>query len=344
MKKANILVGVLIGALAASALFAYLGRKQLSGEGGSGVSQERVIKVAHNLPNSHPVHQGIEHFARRLEALSGGRMKCDVFPNGQLGDETEYLEKLQAGSLDIAKTSAAPIANFVPRMKVFSLPYLFRDRDHYWSVLDGKIGTHLLEELETRDGEHPSGIRGLCYYDAGSRNFYSVGEIKDPADLKGLNIRVMKDPIAIAMTSTLGANPVPMPGGEIYSALQRGNINGAENNPPTFVAQRHYEVCKNFIFDHHSRIPDVLNISSALWKTLTDQEREWVLTAARESSHFQRKLWQAQSDAAVEEMKKNGVTIREADISAFQKAAGPSRKDFLTGEVKTYAEQIESAQ
>ena len=344
MKKANILLGILIGALLASVLFAVIGKQQLTGGGKAQQGSKRTLQIAHAMPDSHPVHLGIVHFSERLSALSGGNLTCEIFPNAQLGSETEYLEKLQSGTLDIAKTSAAPIANFVPRMKVFSLPYLFRDREHYWNVLDGEVGNELLAMMSTRDGTAPSGIRGLCYYDAGSRNFYTIDAVQSPRDLKSLNIRVMQDPIAIAMTSELGANPVPMSAGAIYSALQRGDINGAENNPPTFVAQRHFEVCKHFTFDHHSRIPDVLNISSKLWEELTEQEREWVLTAARESSLHQRKLWQNKSAVAVETMKKNGVTIHQPDPALFQQAAAPASKEFLTGDVKTYAEKIRNSQ
>lgn len=344
MKKTNIILGILIGALVSSVLFAFISRDLLLGGKGDEAASTRArnLKVAHSLPLNHPVHLGIEHFSQRLHALSGGKMQCQIFPSGQLGSETEYLEKLQSGSLDIAKTSAAPLANFVPRMKVFSLPYLFRDRKHYWDVLDGEIGSELLEKLSTRGNGKPSGIRGICYYDAGSRNFYTTKPVTSPSQLQGLNIRVMKDPVAIAMTEALSASPVPMPGGEIYSALQKGDINGAENNPPTFIAQRHFEVCKHFTFDHHSRIPDILNISDKLWEDLSEQEREWVLTAARESSIFQRKLWQKESDLAVEEMKRNGVSVHFPKMEDFQKAIGDSLQSFHQGEVAEYAKRIQN--
>lgn len=341
MKKSNLVLGILIGALAASALFALIGRSQLSNGSDAG-GQRHDIKIAHTLPTSHPVHQGIEHFAKRLEALSGGQMTCTIFPSGQLGSETEYLEKLQAGTLDVAKTSAGPIANFVPRMKVFSLPYLFRDRNHYWTVLDGETGTTLLDRLSDRGEGKPSGFRGLCYYDAGSRNFYTSQPVLTPADLKGMTIRVMKDPVAIAMMETFGATAKPMPGGEIYSALQRGNIDGAENNPPTFMKDGHHEVCKHFTFDHHSRIPDILSVSNKLWNELTPQEREWMLAAAAESSRFQRALWQKESDAATVAMKAKGVTIHHPDTTIFQRSSAAASKQFLTGEVKVIADAIQT--
>lgn len=340
MKRGGLILGILIGGLLASVLFAFVSRSQVSGGVGSDGGVQREIKVAHSLPTDHPVHQGIVYFSERLSALSGGQMECTVFPNGQMGKETTYLEKLQSGSLDVAKTSAAPIASFVPRMKVFSFPYLFRDREHYWSVLDGETGVGLLEKLADRGEGKASGFLGLCYYDAGSRNFYTVDPVKKPDDLRGKTIRVMQDPVAIAMMQELGATPKPMGGGEIYGALQRGVIDGAENNPPTFVAQRHYEVCKHFTFDHHSRIPDVLLISSALWDKLSDREKEWVRTAARESSRYQRRLWQEKSDAAVEVMKKEGVTIYQPDVADFEEAAGGAGAALQTPEVRDLMKKI----
>lgn len=342
MKKSQLILGLLLGALCASGVFAYLGKQQLSSTS-AGTSQKRELKIAHNQTPGHPVHMGIERFAQRLEALSGGQITCTIYHSGQLGDETQYLEKLQTGSIDIAKTSAGPIANFVPRMQVFSLPYLFRDREHYWHALDGEVGQHMLDNLSDRGEGKPSGIKGLCFYDAGSRNFYTKDKpVTTPEDLKGLTIRVMKDPVAIAMMETFGSTPKPMPAGEIYSALQRGNIQGAENNPPTFMKDSHWEVCKHFTFDHHSRIPDVLSISSKLWDKLTEQEKEWIRTAAHESSLHQREIWQEQSDKATEAMIEKGVTIHRPDPSIFQKAAAPSEGQFMVGEVKELAEQIKS--
>jgi len=319
MKKSSLIFGILCGGLLASTIFASLGGLKSESTAG-GIGQERHIKVAHNLPTNHPVHLGIVHFSERLTALSGGRISCTLFPNGQLGSETEYLEKLQTGSLDIVKTSAATVASFVPRMKIFSAAYLFRDEAHYWNVLNGEIGQNLLGKLSDRGEGKPSGFRGLCYFDAGSRNFYAVDPITQPSDLKGKIIRVMQDPVAIEMMQKLEAIPSPMDSGEIYGALQRGNINGAENNPPTFVAQAHYEVCKNFTFDHHSRVPDILHVSTKFWDSLSDQEKEWFTVAAKEASSYQRMLWAEKTDKAIEFMKSKGVKIHHPKVSDFEAA------------------------
>ena len=339
MKKSSLYFGLLLGALIACGVFAVILQQKTTSQNAQS-STIRELKIAHSLPTSHPVHQGVEHFRKRLEELSGGAITCNIFPNNQLGKETEYLEKLQTGSLDIAKTSAAPIGNFVPRMKVLSLPYLFRDREHYWQTLDSEIGQGLLEKLSDRGNGKPSGIRGLCYFDAGSRNFYSMDPVKSPEDLKGKIIRVMGDSISMKMVESFDATPKSMGGGEIYGALEKGVINGAENNPPTFIAQSHYEVCKHFTFDHHSRIPDILNISNSLWDQLSDQEKSWFMTAAKEASQLQRKLWEKDSKAAIEKMKAHGVTIHHPDTKPFEALAGSSSEKELNAEQKQLKKSI----
>ena len=182
--------GLLVGLVLASLVFAFLG----SGDKGTGAAV-RQLKIAHALPASHPVHAGMEYTAQRLSEISGGTMQIDIFPNGQLGSETQTIEQLQSGTLDIAKSSAAPFGNFITVLKVFSLPYLFRDEEHFWNVLDGEIGQGLLEEITVNDSGQPSGLRGLTYYDSGSRNFYGKKAVFSPADLKGVKIRVMTDPV-----------------------------------------------------------------------------------------------------------------------------------------------------
>ena len=236
----------------------------------------RTLKIAHSLPISHPVHKGLEELARSAKERSGGRLLIDIFPNEQLGTETQCLEKVQAGTLDITKTSAAPIGNFVPGFKVFSLPYLFRDGDHYWQVLDGPVGGEMLDLLGVKDDGTPSGLHGLGYFDSGSRSFYTVEPVGSPAELRDKKIRVMNDQVAMDMVEAMGGSPTPISFGELYTALKQGTVDGAENNPPSFVSSRHYEICKNYVLDHHSRIPDVILMSSKVWETLDAQQREWL--------------------------------------------------------------------
>lgn len=338
--KSNLIVGLLIGAALASGLFAYtLNKKEESG-GVAGSSQKRELKIAHNLAIDHPVHQGIQHFADRLKALSGGQITCQIYPSAQLGSETVCLERLQSGSLDFAKVSTAPVSNFVPVMNVFSLPYLFDNEAHYWQTLNGEIGGDLLESIQTNDAGKNSGLVGICYFDAGSRNFYSKEPINQPSDLQGKTIRVMRDPVAIAMVEAMGGNPSPMAFGELYSALQQGNVQAAENNPPSFVQSKHLEVCNHFSFDHHSRIPDIFLASSTLWDKLSDQEKEWVHTASREASLHQRQLWKSGTEEALKTMAEQGIEIHRPSLKPFQEASAPVIEKFAKGDVAEYVDRI----
>ncbi|MBF0197199.1 MAG: TRAP transporter substrate-binding protein [Planctomycetes bacterium] len=304
------ILGVLSGGLLVSLLLAFV---ITSGEADSRESV-RILKLGHTLDRTHPVHEGMLYMKKRLEELSGGQMSLEIYPSSQLGGETQMMEMLQSGELALTKTSAAPMEGFVPEMGVFGLPYVFRDRDHFWKVLDGDIGRDLLGKGVSKN------LKGLCYYDAGSRNFYSIDRtITKPADLKGLKIRVMNSQMAIQMVSAMGGAPTPIAWGELYSALQQGIVDGAENNPPSFVTNKHYEVCKHFSLDAHTRIPDMLMASAPIYDKLSPREQEWLQKAAQESSVFQRTLWQTKSDAALKEMEEeHGVKVVKVDGAAFR--------------------------
>ncbi|MCL4169612.1 UNVERIFIED_CONTAM: hypothetical protein GTU68_011598, partial [Idotea baltica] len=226
------------------------------------------------------------YMADELERRSGGKLKIQIYPSGQLGSERQCLELLQIGSLDMTKVSAAPLENFSPKTKVLSLPYIFRDEDHAWKVFAGDIGKELLV------GAEKYWLRGLCFYDAGSRSFYTKDRpIRTPDDLKGLKIRVQNSQTALQMVSTLGGSPTPISFGELYTALQQGVVDGAENNAPSLYTSRHYEVCKYYSIDEHAMVPDVLLIGTNTWNRLSEQEQTWLQEAADASVTEQRKLW-----------------------------------------------------
>lgn len=248
-----------------------------------------------------------------LQEKSGGKMKMEIYPSRQLGTERQCLELLQIGSLDMAKVSAAVMENFSPKMRVFGLPYLFRDKEHAFEIMDGTIGQELL-----KDGER-YWLKGLCYYDAGSRSFYTKEKpVHTPKDLKGLKIRVMESVTAMNMVSSLGGNPTPISWGELYTALQQGVVDGAENNPPSFYLSHHYEVCKYYSLDEHTILPDVLLIGTKSWNRLSVQEQQWLKEAAQESVIYQRKLWLQSENEALEAIQKAGVEISRPDKSLFQ--------------------------
>ncbi|MDO5971807.1 TRAP transporter substrate-binding protein, partial [Flavivirga aquimarina] len=234
-------------------------------------SGEKVLYLAHTLPQTHPVHKGILKFQEVLAKKSGNTLKIKVFPDGQLGSEREVLELLQIGSVAITKVSAATLSNFVPEYHVLGIPYLFKNKQHQFDVLEGPVGKSILEKGSK------FWLRGLCYYDAGSRSFYTSSKaIRTPDDLKGLKIRVMNNQMAINMVNAMGGSATPMAYGELYTAIQQGVVDGAENNPPSFVSSNHYEVSKYYTIDEHSAVPDVLLISTKYWEKLSEQERQWV--------------------------------------------------------------------
>ncbi len=275
-------------------------------------SDVTVVKLGHGLDPSHPVHQGMTFMAERVAEKSAGRMRIDIYPSQQLGTERELLELLQLGSLGMTKVTAAVLESFAPQYKAFSVPYLFRDRDHHFRVLEGEIGKELLLASQAY------WLRGLAYYDAGSRSFYTkAAPIRSPADLVGLKIRTLESKTQVDMLQAMGGSATPISWGELYTALQQGVVDGAENNPPSFLTARHYEVCKFYSLDEHTTIPDVLLISTIVWDTLTPEEQRWLQEAADESAQYQKELWQIASDAALEELAKNGVEIIRPDKAPF---------------------------
>jgi len=280
----------------------------------SSEKQQTIIKLAHGLDTNHSVHKAMVYMTDLLEKESSGKMSIEIYANQQLGSERECLELLQIGSLDMAKVSTGVMENFAPKMRIFGLPYLFRDRQHQFNVLDGEVGKELLENGKNY------WLKGLGYYDAGSRSFYTKDKpVEHPSDLKGLKIRVMESVTAINMIKNFGGSPTPISWGELYTSLQQGVVDGAENNPPSFYLSRHYEVCKFYSLDEHTALPDVLLISTHTWEKLSNQERIWLQKSIDESIKYQRKLWADAEELALLEIEKAGVTILRPDKSNFIK-------------------------
>jgi len=277
--------------------------------GGGGAT---VLKLAHGLDVTHPVHRAIVHMSDLVAERSNGRMRIDIYPSEQLGSEREALELLQIGSLGMTKVSCSVLENFVPRIKVFSLPYLFRDERHLLAVQEGPIGRGLLLEGEDY------WLRGLCYYDAGSRSFYTKEKpVLEPSDLVGLKIRTQESPTSMEMVEALGGSPTPIAWGELYTALQQGVVDGAENNPPSFHLSRHYEVCRHYSLDEHTSVPDVLVISTIIWNDLSPEMRVLLQEACDESAVHERKLWKEASQRALDEVQKAGVKVYMPDKKPF---------------------------
>lgn len=298
-------------------------------QGPGGIS---IIKMGHGLGVSHPVHEAMVYMAEKISEKSHGRMIVKVYPNQQLGTERELVELLQIGSLGMTKVSSATLESFAPAMQVLSMPYLFKDDEHRDEVLKGSIGKKLLLESEKY------WLRGLCYYDAGKRSFYSKTKaIESPEDLKGLKIRVLESNMATNMIKSFGGSPTPISYGELYTALQQGIVDAAENNPPSLYTSRHYEVCKFYSINEHTAIPDVVVISTKVWESLDEEEKLWIQEAADESAEYQYRLWAASVELSLREMEKAGVTITYPDQSGFRQAVEVMYDNFKKNQPELYA-------
>ncbi|MBC8400368.1 MAG: TRAP transporter substrate-binding protein [Candidatus Marinimicrobia bacterium] len=299
----------------------------------------KILKLAHVLDVSHPVHKGMIYMAERLAVKSNGTMRVDIYPSGQLGAERELIELLQIGSLAITKVSASPMESFVPEMKIFSIPYVFRSEDHLWKVLEGEIGKRIL--LAGQDYF----LRGLCYYDAGSRSFYTKDiPIESPAELQGLKIRVQKSQTSVKMIKSLGGAATPISWGELYTALQQGVVDGAENNPPSFYLSKHYEVCKYYSLDEHTSVPDILLISTHVWENLDSHQQVWLQEAVDESVVHQRQLWQESTTNALAEVQKAGVQVIRPDKKPFRDAVRSMHESYQGMSVYDLIQEINAIQ
>ncbi|CAM3551038.1 C4-dicarboxylate-binding periplasmic protein precursor [Vibrio aerogenes CECT 7868] len=276
--------------------------------------------VAHELPQEHPVSASLDWFAAEVKKRAG--MDVKMYPGGELGNETALLKMVQQGDVAITKVGASLLTNYSDDYKVLALPYLFKDRAQYDKVLQGSIGTKILESTKS------VGFVGLAFLDAGSRSFYTDKPIKTPADLKGLKIRVQNSSLPMDMMNALGAIPVPIAYSELYSALQIGLVNGAENNIPSFFSSKHYEVKKHYSYDRHTMVPDVLVVSTSAWNRFTDQERQVLTQVAAETVKVQEQNWKNYVDQAIGKLKQAGVTFTDSDIPAFQKAVQPVYDKF----------------
>ncbi|MBB3062596.1 TRAP transporter substrate-binding protein [Microbulbifer rhizosphaerae] len=296
---------------------------------------QTALKLAHTLDRQHSVHRAMEFMDERLRELSGNSMRIDIYPGGQLGSERELIELLQIGSLAMTKVSASPMEGFVPELKIFNLPYVFRDADHFWKVLQSDLGRQLLVAGER------ARLRGLGYFDAGSRSFYVTDKpVHTPEDLRGMKIRVQNSQTAIKMVNTLGGAATPVSWGELYTALQQGVVSGAENNPPSFYLSKHYEVSRYYTLDEHTYVPDMLLVSTEVWKKLDPQQREWLQQAVDDAVAYQRKLWQESTRESLAAVEAAGVEVIYPDKQPFIDAVQPLHASYKGTEVGELLDRI----
>ena len=269
--------------------------------------------------NATPTVEAMQKFGELVAEKTNGEVTVAFFPDGQLGGERELVELVQSGALDLTKVSAGLLESFAPIYGVFPLPYLFDDQDHFYAAMDDPV---ILQPIY--DSTKDIGLTGLTYYNSGARNFYTVSQpVVELADLKGLKIRVLQSPTSIRMVELLGATPVAMSQAEVYTSLQQGVLDGAENNEFAMNVARHGEVAKHYSDDGHTRIPDILVISTATLDRLSEANRAAVLAAARESTEFHKDAWDTAVAAAREETAAMGVTFHTPDVAAFRDAVQP---------------------
>ncbi|AOV09262.1 C4-dicarboxylate ABC transporter [Sporosarcina ureilytica] len=285
-----------------------------------GNSDETItLKLADNHPEDYPTVIGDKKFAELVEEKTNGRYKIDVYAGGQLGDEKSVVEQLQLGSIDLTRVNATPLTEFSEDIGVLSLPYLFKDEESKWEHLNGEIGQELLDSFEGTN------LVGLAFYDSGERSIYNSKRlVKTPEDMKGLKIRVQPSELAVNIFESFGSSATPMEYGEVYSAIQTGVIDGAENNLPSYYTSNHYEVAKYLTINKYSGPPEILMASQSLWDKLSEEDKKAFKEAALESVEYQREAWAKLVEESKEAVIENGNEIFEVtDFAPWRKAVEP---------------------
>ena len=273
---------------------------------------EFVFSYAENQPKDYPTTLGAMHFAKLVEERTNGAIRILVHAEASMGTEAEVIEQLQYGGIDFARVSLSQLSDYIPQMNVLQMPYLYRDSLHMWSVLDGKIGTDLIAVVEDYD------LVGLSWYDAGARSFYnSVKPITCLEDMEGMRIRVQESELMADMVKALGASAWKIAYGDVYSNLERGAVDGAENNWPSYVSMMHNEVAGYWTNDEHTRVPEMQLCSRHTWEKLSDEQQQIILECAKESALYERELWIEREEASREEAVREAVQVIE--LSAEEK-------------------------
>ncbi|MEZ5932302.1 MAG: TRAP transporter substrate-binding protein [Alphaproteobacteria bacterium] len=272
----------------------------------------------------YPTTQAIQYMGEWLSEKTNGDLTINIFHSMQLGGEKEALEQVQLGALEMTRVSVGVVGPIVDDFNAFNLPYVFRSIDHMHKVVDGEIGQELLAALES------GGLIGLGYMDAGARSFYNKERpIHKPEDLAGLKVRVMQNPIFIEMMSAMGGNGIPIAFNELYSALQTGVVDGAENNPPSYETQKHYEVAGYYSLTEHLIVPEIFVFSKKVWDTLTEEQQSLIREASLLATEKEREFWQTMEQKAMGDLEGLGVKINtDVDKEAFIEATAPVREQF----------------
>ena len=291
----------------------------LTGTGATAADQKMIFKASDVHPEGYPTVQAVEDMGKKLEAATGGRLGIQMYASMQLGGEKEAIEQAQVGALQLARVSVGALGPVVDELNVFNLPFLFRSTEHMEKVIDGPIGQELLDKVSNNPNTR---LIGLAWMDAGARNVYDTKKpIKSIDDLKGLKVRVMGNPMFVDMMNALGGNGVAMGYDQVFSALQTGVVDGAENNPPSFVFDNHYQVAKYYTLTEHLIVPEILVFSRTTWDALSKDDQALIKKLAREAQLEERQLWKKVEDEAMAKMKASGIEIVAVEDKAPYQAA-----------------------
>ncbi|MBP6851039.1 MAG: TRAP transporter substrate-binding protein [Rhodoferax sp.] len=288
-------------------------------------SAQTVLKAADVHPPGYPTVVATENMGKKLEAATNGKYKMQMFPSSVLGDEKTMIEQTQIGAIHVLRTSLGPLGGVVPDVNVFNMPFVFRNEAHMRAVIDGPIGQEILDKITAS----PARLVALAWQDGGSRSLYTKKPVRSPADLKGQKVRMMGNPLFIDTMNALGGNGIAMGYPEVYSALQTGVIDGAENNPPSMFTANHYTTgAKYYAQTNHLIIPELLVMSKAAYDKMTPAEQALAKKFGREAQMEQRVLWDASVKDYTGKLKAAGVEFIEVDQKPFYDATAPVRAKY----------------
>ena len=291
----------------------------------AGLAQDKQVwKAADVHPLGYPTIEAIVRMGSKIEKETNGRITIQMYPSMQLGGEKEMIEQAQVGALQISRVSVGALGPVVDDLNVFNLPFIFRDEAHMRKVIDGPIGEELLAKVSASSAR----LIALGWMDGGTRNVYASKPVTKPADLKGMKVRMMGNPIFVETMNAMGGNGVAMGYNELYSALQTHVVDGAENNPPSYLTANHYQVVKVYSLTGHLIIPEIFVFSKVTWDKLSPADQAMLKKHSREAQMEQRELWNKMVADAQQKLKAAGVQFVAADKPAFYKATQPIRDKY----------------
>ncbi|WP_176082612.1 TRAP transporter substrate-binding protein [Martelella sp. HB161492] len=302
---------------------------------------EMMLRSSDTHPAGYPTVVAVQHMGELLEQCTNGKIGIEVYDSAQLGEEKDTIEQTRFGVIDMLRVSLGPFNGLIEETQIPSLPYIFRSTDHMHKVMDGEIGQEILDAFQ------PYGLVGLAFYDGGSRSFYNREKpITSIDDLKGMKFRVMQSDIFVDMVDALGANATPMPYGEVYSSIQTGVIDGAENNWPSYESSSHYDVAPYYTLDEHLIVPEVLVMSKTTWDKLTPEDQACVKETAKQSVAYQREQWKAREAESEKVVEAAGVkVVTDIDKTPFIEAMQPIYEKYVTSDkLKDMVARIQATQ